>query len=277
MLARITGTLESIADTVAVVAPAGQDGLAYQVLVPAYLAGRFAGIETGQPLTGATVTLHTLQYFESLNQGASFIPRLVGFSSPKEREFFELLTSVKGLGNKRALRAMAMEPASIARAIAERDARYLQSLPEIGPKLAELIVHELKGKVDRFLLDLAELETLDAHAAGAAPVPAAPHANGSLNGAKGHAPSAQLAIEPKPKGRKAPASAPSSPRHPATPPPPQSPRPPIRQTVDALIALGESPTDAERMVHRAIERTRASGQPVPTTTDELLTAAYNAR
>lgn len=281
MLARITGTLESIVDTTAVVAPHGQDGVAYQVLVPAYLAGRLAGIETGEPLTGSAVTLHTMQYFESLNQGASFIPRLIGFASPVERSFFELLTSVKGLGNKRALRAMAMEPASIARAIAERDARYLQSLPEIGPKLAELIVHELKTKVDGFVLDLAEVEALDAAAANA-PAPALGPA-ATVNGTRKPAPDraeAPASIEPKPaRGRKAaaPGPAPRPPTRPAAPSPGQAARPPIRATVDALVALGESPSDAERMVQRAMDRARAEGGGTPSTTEELLTAAYNAR
>ncbi|HMN40448.1 MAG TPA: helix-hairpin-helix domain-containing protein [Phycisphaerales bacterium] len=248
MLARISGTLESLTGTTALIAPDSQPDLAYELLIPAYLADRL-----GASGTGRTITLHTLQYLESQNQGASFIPRLLGFASPREREFFELLTSVKGLGNKRAMRAMAVEPHTIARAIAERNARFLQTLPEIGPKLAELIVHELKSKADKYALSTADLGALDASSTGAV---------------------AQPTVEPKPtRTRK---SAAALPPHPATGAPAPA-LPPVRQTVDALIALGENPLDAERMVARVIDKARAAGQPVPASTDELLTAAYAGR
>jgi Holliday junction DNA helicase RuvA len=258
MLARLTGTLESLAANTALLTPNGAEGVAYEILLPAYLADRLShtpgmsGAWGANPEDGSArrITLHTLQYLESQNQGASFIPRLLGFASPHEREFFELLTSVKGLGNKRAMRAMAVEPHAIARAIAERDARFLQTLPEIGPKLAELIVHELKSKVDRFLLSSRDTAALNA-AANASPARLA-------------APS----IEPKPTKSKK--SAPST-------PPPAPPPSPIRATVQALIALGENPLDAERMVARAIDNARAADQPPPATADELLTAAYAAR
>lgn len=251
MLARISGTLESLTGTTALIAPDSQPDLAYELLIPAYLADRLGASGPGGP-----ITLHTLQYLESQNQGASFIPRLLGFASPREREFFELLTSVKGLGNKRAMRAMAVEPHTIARAISERNARFLQTLPEIGPKLAELIVHELKSKADKYALSTADLGALDA----------------SSTGAVGHV--GQPTVEPKPtRTRK---SAAALPPHPATGAPAPA-LPPVRQTVDALIALGENPLDAERMVARVIDKARAAGQPVPASTDELLTAAYAGR
>ncbi len=59
------------------------------------------------------ITLTTFQYLESQGQGSSVIPRLVGFQSTAEREFFELFTTVKGIGNRRALRAMAEDPGVI--------------------------------------------------------------------------------------------------------------------------------------------------------------------
>jgi Holliday junction DNA helicase RuvA len=252
MLARITGTLLEVSgppQNAAVIAPDSTPDLAYEILLPAYLADHLTN--TGK--VGSSLTLHTLQYLESQNQGSSFIPRLLGFAATRDREFFELLTSVKGLGNKRAMRAMALDPAAIARAIAERNARFLQTLPEIGPKLAELIVHELKSKVDRFTLGASETTTLDAAANGK---PSAPQ------------------VEPKSSRSKKPPS--PSPGHPVTQSP-GHPQPPIRQTVDALIALGENPLDAERMVARAIDKARAAGHPAPTSADELLTAAYAVR
>lgn len=146
MITRLTGTLEQVWEGVAEVTQPGL-GVVRQVLIPGYLGPRLV-VRLGQ-----TVTLHTLEYLESPNQGASFVPRLVGFARPVEREFFELFTTVKGIGARKALRALAVEPASIARAVQDRDTRTLQQLPEIGRRLAETIVAELHGKVERFVLD----------------------------------------------------------------------------------------------------------------------------
>lgn len=251
MLSRLTAVIDIIDGNQATAVPVGPLGqaIAYELLLPAYLAQRLlTRTRHDEP-----VTLYTIQYLESVNQGASFIPRLMGFASAQERDFFELLTSVKGLGNKRALRALAIEPSIIARAIAERDARALQRLPEIGPKLAELIVHELKSKADPFL----NMPT--ALAGGGAPAPTAPITTVELKDA------APATGRPARGKKDAPTRADTE------------PRPPIRQTVDALIALGETPADAERLVSIALERAKAAGEALPLTTQDLLTAAYAAR
>ena len=86
-----------------------------------------------------------------MGQGSSFVPRLIGFSSSEARAFFELLTTVKGLGARKALRASSLPYSSIAEAIACRDSGLLTALPEIGKRTAETIIAELSGKVDRFL------------------------------------------------------------------------------------------------------------------------------
>jgi holliday junction DNA helicase RuvA len=143
MITRIRGHLESVMGTRAVVVPAGE-AFAYEVLVPAFV-GLALATRTQQ-----TVTLHTLQYFEGQNQGSSFIPRLIGFEEPSQREFFELFTTVNGIGNRKALRALVHKPAMIARAIAEKDAKLLATLPEIGKRMAERVIAELDGKVDGF-------------------------------------------------------------------------------------------------------------------------------
>ncbi|MBT8484728.1 MAG: hypothetical protein HKO59_11515 [Phycisphaerales bacterium] len=106
---------------------------------------------------GETLDFHTLCYLEGQGQGNTFIPRLIGFTSGSERAFFELFTTVKGLGNRRALRALALPFDTIAQAIAARDVDILKSLPEVGPRTAETIVAELHGKVDRFV----EVKPLD--------------------------------------------------------------------------------------------------------------------
>lgn len=202
MLTRLSGRLVSMEGNAAVVEPAPGWGL--EVLLPAYAAESLAA------RVGETVTLHTLVYLEGQGQGTSFVPRLLGFARPADREFFELFTTVKGVGNKKALRAMAMEPARIARAIAERDARALQSLPEIGKRLAETVIAELSGKVEAFLTE-GEAAALD-RAAGARV-----GAGSTLEPKRGLPPAALEAIE-------------------------------------TLIALGESESDAERLVRRALAK-----------------------
>jgi len=151
MLYLLRGTLIDVQGAIAVVEPIGNgDAVAarqYEVMLPAYFA-----IELS-PREGELVEFYTIEYLESHAQGASFIPRLIGFPNLEARRFFELFTTVKGIGMKKALRAMASPPAEIARAIAARDAKALQALPELGKRSAETVIAELNGKVDRFVTD----------------------------------------------------------------------------------------------------------------------------
>ncbi len=146
MISRIEGVLVDVVDGVAEVRVAGS-GLVYEVLVPACDAGDLM-MRQGKEI--AFVTLH---YFESQGQGSHFVPRLIGFSSREQRDFFELLTTVKGIGNRKALRAMQVSHGRMAEAIAAGDAKFLSTLPEIGKRTAESTIVELKGKLDPFLTD----------------------------------------------------------------------------------------------------------------------------
>jgi len=190
MIVRLTGILESVGANTAVIAleAPGGGGVAHELLVPAYVAQRLQDGRTpdGGPGggVGSRMSFHTLQYLEAVGQGTSFIPRTLGFGSAREREFFELFTTVKGLGNKRATRALAEEPSIIGLAIAERDVRALQRLPEIGKKLAETIVLELRDKVQPLLVHL-----------GVAPGGAPRSASNGVFEPKAYAPSLSPAAE----------------------------------------------------------------------------------
>ena len=59
-----------------------------------------------------------------------------------------MFTKVKGIGNRKALRAMRLPTGDIAKAISERNIEVLTSLPEIGRRTAEAIIVELHGKTD---------------------------------------------------------------------------------------------------------------------------------
>ena len=77
--------------------------------------------------------------------------RLYGFATPAEREWFRMLTTVQGVGNKVALGLLsAMRPNELAGAIALQDKGMLARAPGVGPKLAARIVAELKDKAPAF-------------------------------------------------------------------------------------------------------------------------------
>lgn len=149
MISRIAGELVAVGDG-RVELRCGR--VTYALLVPASDQERLAG------MTGREVRFHTLHFLEGLGKGTSFIPRLIGFTSAEARAFFELLTTVRGLGPRKALRALRVPWQSVAEAIAQRDVDLLMTLPEIGRRSAETIVAELHGKVDRFLEEPAEAE-----------------------------------------------------------------------------------------------------------------------
>lgn len=149
VIAKVRGILAAVDETHAEIEPEGGSGIVLSVLLPAYLADAL------RPRAGEPVTLHTITYLEGVGQGTSFIPRLIGFERPADRAFFELLTTVKGLGNRKTLRALTRPPHSVALAIRAGDIESLQTLPEIGKRTAETIVHELKRKVEPMLIALA--------------------------------------------------------------------------------------------------------------------------
>ena len=145
VITRVRGNLIAVVGTAAEIEPEGQPGVLYEALLPAYLAERLT------PSVGERVELHTRQHLEAQGNGTSFVPRLLGFGSAQERAFFELFTTVKGLGARRALRALAATPPEIAAAVVAKDTKALTKLPEVGKKLAETIVVELSGKIEIYL------------------------------------------------------------------------------------------------------------------------------
>lgn len=157
MIVRINGRLCEVAEDHVVLE---RDGLAYEVLVPSCAVTELSAYH------GDAVTLHTLEYFEGSAAGGNLIPRLLGFLHAEDRAFFQQFVTVKGIGVRKGLRALAEPVARIAAYIEAGDAGALARLPGIGRRMSAQIVAELKGKVT-------------AHAYAAADVPAA--ARGDLN------------------------------------------------------------------------------------------------
>jgi Holliday junction DNA helicase RuvA len=73
--------------------------------------------------------------------------QLYGFAEPAERELFEQLLSVSGVGPKVALAIVSGSPvAELRRAIALEDTARFEAIPGIGKKTAQRVVLELKEK-----------------------------------------------------------------------------------------------------------------------------------
>ena len=145
MITRLRGKLVAVDAGKAMIAV---DAITYELLIPA------ADVEKLLDRISQQIEFHTMHYFEGQSQGSSFIPRLVGFSCDRDRDFFQLFTTVKGIGNRKALRALVRPFGEIASAIANKDAAALISLPEIGKRSAETIIAELSGKIDLFIGDI---------------------------------------------------------------------------------------------------------------------------
>src|SRR3954462_6539052 len=74
--------------------------------------------------------------------------QLYGFGEPAERELFEHLLAVSGVGPKVALAIVSgSTPADLRRAIALEDTARFEAIPGIGKKTAQRVVLELKEKL----------------------------------------------------------------------------------------------------------------------------------
>lgn len=141
MIVRLTGTLLEVDEESVVVE---RDGVAREVLVPGFAVGELTAHR------GLEVTLHTLEFLEANALVGNMTPRLVGFLYPEDRHFFHRFVSVKGIGARKALRALNEPVRRIAGWIQAGDTKSLATLPGIGKRAAEMIVAELRGKVDEF-------------------------------------------------------------------------------------------------------------------------------
>lgn len=148
MIARIEGKLVGLDEDGALV-QAGP--VCYELMLPGYAVMQLGG-SIGQPLT-----LCTFEYYEGTLGGGNLIPRMVGFLSLAERRFFNVYTSVKGMGIKKGLKSLALPIDRIATAIETGDEKLLATLPGIGKKMAQMIVAELKGKLTTYAHETAAI------------------------------------------------------------------------------------------------------------------------
>jgi holliday junction DNA helicase RuvA len=73
---------------------------------------------------------------------------LFGFSSRAERELFDMLTSVSGVGPKVALAFLsALTPDALRRAVGSGDVAALTIVPGVGKKVAQRVALDLKDRL----------------------------------------------------------------------------------------------------------------------------------
>lgn len=143
MIRQIRGKVLSIGPTNAVIEVAGF-GIEVRMSTPSGLA---EGIE-------AKLATHLAVKQDGME--------LYGFMDAADRDFFELILSVSGVGPKTALSVLRRAPReALIGAISKRDLSYLTKVVGLGKKSAEKMLVELSEKVGDAAHDAADGEVFD--------------------------------------------------------------------------------------------------------------------
>ncbi len=117
-------------------------GTGYEVMIPASTAGKL-------PAVGKPARLFTRLH---VRDDAMV---LYGFATQDERELFDLLVKVSGVGPKVALAFLsALSPGALRRAVAAGDVAALTIVPGVGKKVAQRVALDLKDRLDGGLIVL---------------------------------------------------------------------------------------------------------------------------
>jgi Holliday junction DNA helicase RuvA len=110
------------------------NGVGYKIFVPGNLFSKL-------PHMGESIILHTSFVVRELSQ------TLYGFLTVNERDLFEILLNISGIGPKTALSIIGhMSISDLQGAILSGDIYTLSKVPGIGKKTAERLVVEMKDK-----------------------------------------------------------------------------------------------------------------------------------
>ncbi len=131
MISSLTGEIQEVAVDSAVIAVGGV-GYVFAAS-PNTVSALHIGQET---------TVQTLLLIRDDN------PVLYGFGTADEREIFEIMMTVSGIGPRIALAVLSIfDPDQVRRHISEQDDKAFTQVPGIGPKSARRIILELSGKL----------------------------------------------------------------------------------------------------------------------------------
>jgi Holliday junction DNA helicase RuvA len=142
MYAFIKGQLTAIFPLKVVLEAAG---IGYSISIPANLFGKL-------PQIGDPLLLHTSYIVRELSH------TLYGFLTPQERDLFELLMTVSGIGPKLSLSIIGhLSLHELQKAVGNNHLTAICKVPGIGKKTAERLVVELRDK----LMDLSSPDPSD--------------------------------------------------------------------------------------------------------------------
>lgn len=83
--------------------------------------------------------------------------KLFGFLEEKERELFEVLKSLQGIGEMTALRVLSfLTPLELVDSVKREDKSKLEKIPKVKGKTSEKIIFEVKHNLKKFEIFLAE-------------------------------------------------------------------------------------------------------------------------
>ena len=131
MIAKLKGLVDTIGEDSCII---DVNGVGYLVFASAKTLGRLV-------LKGSvSLLIETVVREDSIT--------LFGFADPLEKEWFNTLTKVQGVGAKVALSILSvLLPSQLAQAVAAQDKNSFARANGVGPKLAARIVTELKDKI----------------------------------------------------------------------------------------------------------------------------------
>ncbi|MBD3185168.1 Holliday junction branch migration protein RuvA [Candidatus Poribacteria bacterium] len=138
MIAYVRGVLDHKEPNLAII---DVNGMGYEVFIP---------LSTYQelPAVGDQLKLHTYHHIREDTA------ELYGFLSGEEKDLFELVLSISGIGAKVALSILStLSVDEFRTSVAQGNTKALTKIPGIGKKSAERIVLELKDKIGKIHID----------------------------------------------------------------------------------------------------------------------------
>lgn len=155
MIAKLTGIIDSVGSNYVII---DVNGVGYMVYASARTLSKI-GSEKG---TNVGLSIETYVREDQIT--------LFGFADSDEKEWFNLLFSVQGVGAKMALNLLSAIPAEqLPLVIASEDKAAIRQADGVGPKLAARIITELKDKAGKMALGVAATQNAKKTKAGEAP------------------------------------------------------------------------------------------------------------
>lgn len=112
-------------------------GVGYLIYIPMHASHKL-------PQLGQQIVLHTSYIVREQSQA------LYGFLIIEERDLYEMLLGISGIGSKLALNVVGhLTIPDLQRAVHHQDAKTISKVPGIGKKTAEKMIIELKDKLQK--------------------------------------------------------------------------------------------------------------------------------